>query len=204
MGDTYTFAVDVVRTVGARLAARAADLRLLVETGESFEEWLIWEAFLACRGRQADAGWCEVAARPTYGSEGVTGGDGRPSADRGGLRVGGPGDGANHGWVFVEVALLHDGNRAGGEWRARTEAAVARLLRLGWKRSAAVLVVVATGQRDAQTARTDFPAGRADWTRPALTDPFTIVLPGGGSVVVTAFDVKHDPAHTLTAAPARP
>jgi hypothetical protein len=33
-----------------------------------------------------------------------------------------------------------------------------------------------------------------------LTDPVVVRLPGGGQVVVTAFDVKRDPADTLTAA----
>ncbi|HUR54842.1 MAG TPA: hypothetical protein VMZ71_11970 [Gemmataceae bacterium] len=41
-------------------------------------------------------------------------------------------------------------------------------------------------------------AGCAVWNLPALTDPFVIALPGGGTVVLKAFDVKNDPAHTLT------
>ncbi len=35
------------------------------------------------------------------------------------------------------------------------------------------------------------------WNRPALTDPYVIPLPGGGSVAVTAFDIKENPAQVL-------
>ena len=31
----------------------AGDLRLMAETGSSFDEWLNWEAFLACTLREA-------------------------------------------------------------------------------------------------------------------------------------------------------
>jgi hypothetical protein len=52
MGDSYQFTADVFRTVCDRLSGKAADLRLLVESGTSFEEWLTYEAFLACKLRQ--------------------------------------------------------------------------------------------------------------------------------------------------------
>src|SRR4051794_9729407 len=127
MGDSYQFAVDVFRTVCDRLAARAGDLRPLVETSSSFEEWLSWEAFLACKQRQESYPFCEVAAGPTYSSEGVADAGGDP--DRGDLRVGGPNDGADHCWVFAEFALLHDGNRAGDGWRWEVEAGADKLRR---------------------------------------------------------------------------
>jgi hypothetical protein len=184
VGGSYQFAVDVVRTVCDRLAAMAADLRLLAEAGESYRDWLAWEAYLACRLRQADDSFCEVAARPTYASEGVADG---PGDDRGDLRVGGPDGGADHCWLFAEFVLVHDGNRAGGEWRREAEAAAARLERLGWKKSAALVVVAGA-----------IPG--AEWDRPALTDPCVIPLAGGGTFVVTAFDIKRDPADTLTPA----
>jgi hypothetical protein len=37
------------------------------------------------------------------------------------------------------------------------------------------------------------------WNQPALADPFVIALPGGGTVVLKAFDIKRDPGDTLTA-----
>lgn len=71
MIDSYAFAVDVFRTVADRLREKAADLRLLVEAAAPFEAWLTREAFLACKRRQATYPFCEVAADPTYASEGV-------------------------------------------------------------------------------------------------------------------------------------
>jgi hypothetical protein len=46
VSDSYAFAVDVVRTVCDRLAEKADDLRLMVETTSSFEEWINWESSL--------------------------------------------------------------------------------------------------------------------------------------------------------------
>jgi hypothetical protein len=199
VGDSYTFAVDVFRAVCDRLRAKAADLRLMVETALSFEEWVNWEAFLACKGLQEGYPFCEVAAKPTYASEGVAD-DGGPDRGQGDLRVGGPDDGAGHCWVFAEFVLLHDGNRTEGKWLRKVEADAAKLKRLGWKRSAVLLVVAAASRGDVQTEWADFLAGCAVWSQPALTDPVVITLPGGGSVVVKAFDIKRDPADTLTRA----
>jgi hypothetical protein len=137
------------------------------------------------------------ASKPTYASEGVADGGGEPDRNFGDLRGGGPNDEANHCWVFAEFALLHDGNRTGGEWLSIVEADASRLKRLGWKKSAALLVVVGVSRGEAWTERADLLAGRAVWNQPALPDPFVIPLPGGGTVVVKAFDIKCDPADTL-------
>ena len=200
MGDSYQFTIDVFRTICSRLAERPADLRLLVESGSSFEEWLNWEAFLACKLRQESYPFCEVAAKPTYASEGVPD-DGAPDRSPGDLRVGGPNDGADHCWVFAEFVLLHDGNRTGGEWLRKVEAAADRLKRLGWKKSASLLILVAASRGDVLAEWAGDLAGCAVWNRPALTEPFVIPLPGGGTVVLKAADIKRDPAHTLTSAP---
>lgn len=200
MGNSYQFTVDVFRTVCDRLSAKATELQLLVETGTSFDEWLTWEAFLACKLREPSYPFCEVAAKPTYASEDVTGDGNDPDRNLGDLRVGGPHDGADHCWAFAEFVLLHDGNRTGGEWRQRIEAEADRLRRLGWKKSASLLVVVAASRGDVMKEWGDDLAGCAVWNQPALTDPFVISLPGGGTVVVKAFDIKRNPADTLTAA----
>lgn len=179
LSESHAFAITVFRTVCERLVAKADDLRLMAEAAASFEEWLVWEAFLACKHRQPAERFCEVAAKPAYASEGLP-----DDGSRGGLRVGGPDDGADRCWLFAEFVLLH----AGDDWRRTTEDAEARLLRLGWRRSASLLIVVAVNR----VASADDP--------PALTDPCGIALPGGGTAVITAFDVKRDPADTLTGA----
>jgi hypothetical protein len=194
--DSLTFAVDVFLTVCVRLRSKAADLRLLVEAGSSFEAWLYWEAYLACKVRQERYPFCEVTAQPTYASEGITTEAGDPDRTFGDLRVGGPNDGADHCWLFAEFALLHDGT--GAKWLKKLEADAEKLKRLGWKRSAALLVVVAASRAEVRTEWADYLAGCAVWNQLALTDPVVIALPGGGSVVVKAFDIKQNPADTLS------
>jgi hypothetical protein len=200
VGDSHQFSVDVFRTVCDRLAENAAVLGLLAESGASFEGWLNREAFLACKLREATYPFCEVTAEPGYASEGVPD-EGDPNRNFGDLRVGGPNDGADHCWVFAEFALLHGGNRAAGEWRRKIEGDAEKLKRLGWKKSASLLVVVVARRGDVPTNAVDDLAGCAVWTQPALTDPFTIALPDGGSVLVNAFNIKRDPAHTLAEKP---
>jgi hypothetical protein len=188
--DSLTFAVDVFRTVCDRFRSKAADLRLLVEGGSSFEAWLHWEAYLACKLRQESYPFCEVSAKPTYASEGVATEVGDPDHTLGDLRVGGPNDGADHCWLFAEVVLAGGDENADRGWVKRAEAATGRLMRLGWKKSAALLIVVAV--------RTGDEMANEVWNQPALTDPCVIPLPDSGSVVVKAFDIKQNPADTLS------
>ncbi len=189
MPDSLAFSVDVFRTVCDRLLSKAADLQLLVESGDSFEEWLNWEAFLACKFRQEHYPFCEVSPKPTYASEGVATEAGDPDRNLGDLRVGGPNDGADHCWLFAEIVLLHDDSSS--EWLKKIEANLEKLKRLGWKKSAALLIVV-----DAR--RAEGLANGPLQDRTALTDPFVIPLPGGGKFVVNAFDIKTNRADTLT------
>jgi hypothetical protein len=194
--DSLTFAVDVFRTVCERLRSKAADLRLLVEDGYSFEEWLNWEAYLACKLRQEGYPFCEVTAKPTYASEDVKTETGDRDYNLGDLRVGGPNDGAEHCWVFAELALLHDGT--GAKWLKKIEADVEKLKRLGWKKSAALLIVVVASRTEVLTEWTDYLAGFAVWNGISLTEPCVIPMPGGGSVVLKAFDIKQNPADVLS------
>jgi hypothetical protein len=191
--DSLTFTVDVFRTVCDRFRSKAADLRLLVEGGSSFEAWLHWEAYLACKLRQESYPFCEVSAKPTYASEGVAAEAGDPDPTLGDLRVGGPNDGADHCWLFAEVVMAGADDDADRGWMKRAEAATGRLKRLGWKKSAALLIVVMVSRTN------DRPVGVADaaneiWNQPALADPCVIPLPAGGSLVVKAFDSKQNPA----------
>ena len=148
--------------------------------------------------RAADAGYCEVTARPTYASEGIPD-EADPTRNVGGLRVGGPDDGADHCWLFAEFVLLHDRNRPGEGWRRQFEAEADKLLRLGWKKSASLLLAAVVSRCDGVAAWAGEQAGCEIANRPPLTAPFVIPLPGGGTVVLLAIDVKRDPADTLTA-----
>lgn len=194
MTEPHALAVEVLRIVCDRLRDRAPELQLLAEAGASFEEWLAWEAYVACKARQANAGLCEVAAKPPYSGEGgenAKNDDGTPFNGTGDLRVGASYAEGDHRWVFAEVALLHDGNRGGDGWREKVESDAAKLRRLGWVKSISMLVVVAVGQ-EGVLAELD---GLSLWRRPALTAPLSFRLPGGRSVVVKAFDVKERNEH---------
>jgi hypothetical protein len=50
-------------------------------------------------------------------------------------------------------------------------------------------LVVVAGRGDVMTDWADYLAGCATWNRTSLTDPFVIALPGGGTVVLKAFDI---------------
>ena len=197
MVDSYTFAIDVVQTIGDRLATKTAEIGHLSETNTSFVEWLVWEAFLACKLRQASYPFCEVAATPTYASEGVVDA-GSATRNTGDLRVGGPEEGANHCWAFIEFALLGDANHAKEETACQLNAAVERLKRLGWKKSAALLLVLAVSQGDLLANWAEALVACGVWNQPTLTAPLVIALPNGGTAVLKAFDCKRDPTHILT------
>lgn len=196
MPDSLAFAVDVFRTICDRLRSKAADLRLLIESGYSFEEWLNWEAYLACKLRQEHFPFCEVSPKPTYASEGVATEAGDPDRNLGDLRVGGPNDGADHCWLFAEIVLLHDDTSM--KWLAKIESDIGKLKRLGWKRSAALLIVVQASRGEGLPGWAEDLENGPLRDRTALTDPFVIPLPGGGKVVVNAYDIKTNRADALT------
>lgn len=188
MVDSRTFAVDLFRTIAGHLGGKAVELGFLAEAELSFEDWLKWEAYLGCKRRQKSYPFCEVAIMPTYASEGVALDDSSECVT-GDLRVGGPNDGAHHCWAFIEFALLQ-GQMPVGDAMRKLEASIERLKKLGWKKSAALLIVVAVG--------TDDVAIDGLGNVPALTSPLLVALPNGGKMVLKAFDIKNDPSHTLT------
>ena len=150
---------------------------------------------MACKNRQEHYPFCEVTTKPTYASEHVATEKGDPDRNDGDLRMGSPNDRAEHCWVFAEFALLH--NRTGAEGLKKIDADVAKLKRGGWKKSAALLIVVAASRSDILTEWAEYLAGFPVWNQPALTDPYVLPLSGGGSVVVKAFDIKLNPTDTL-------
>lgn len=193
MSDAHSFAVDVLRIICCRFQEKAADLRLMAETDVSFEVWLNGEAYLACKLQQSAYPFCEVTAKPLYGGangEEVKDENGNPYLKQGDLRVGATYEKGDHRWVFAELAVLHDGNREGDKWQRKIEKDVSRLKRLGWVNSISLLVLVVVSKSDDLTTAVDRLESSAVWNRPALTEPFSLSLPDGGSLVVKAFDVK--------------
>ena len=87
-------AAEVFDRISDRFAGCAGDISRLVGAGWAFDEWLVWEAFLACVGHE---GW-SVSPRPAYASLGRHG-----DADFGALLVK-----AGDQSVVVELGLVHD------------------------------------------------------------------------------------------------
>lgn len=193
MSDAHSFAVDVLRIICRRFEEKAADLRLMAESGTSFKAWLNGEAYLACKLQQAAYPFCEVTAKPPYGGtngEDVNDENGNPYLKRGDLRVGATHEKGDHRWVFAEFAVLYDGNPPYDAWQREVEEDVSRLKRLGWVNSISLLVLVAVSRSDVLKTWGESLEGFGVWNRPALTEPFSLSLPDGGSLVVKAFDVK--------------
>jgi len=194
MKDPRQFTSDVFQTLCEWFEKKKATLETMVGSSAPFRDWIASESFLACKAREATYPFCEVAAGPSYASEGV--GAETPFEEAGDLRVGGPGDGANHCWVFVEFAFL--GKPVSSEGPREIDARASRLLRLGWKKSSSLLVVVLASHGDPLKEWAGHLANCGPWNRPALARPFVINLPGGGSVAFKAIDIKRDPADTIT------
>lgn len=190
MIDSITFTVDVVRAISKRVEIKLDEIGLLVASGERFQEWLVWEAFLACCVRSESYPYCEVVAKPTYASEGVIVDDSsaRQTAD---LRVGGPNDGANHCWAMIELVLVQQREDTLDASLQEMTTAIGRLRQLGWKKSAALLIVVAINP-SAELTHSDV------WQRPTVLAPLLFTIPGQGTLIIKAFDVKQDPANILT------
>lgn len=183
MDTPHTMAVEVLRLIGERLRSKPADLHDLVQSAASSKEWLAAEAFFACKPREIAGDFCEVVARPTYGSENVLDDSGQPDSTRGDLRVGGSYETTDHRWFFAEFVVIHNID----EPQRVIEAAIARLKRLGWKRSISAMILVVASPNDTP----------AMWNTPALDEPLVLSLPDGGSISIKAFDIKRDPSHVI-------
>jgi hypothetical protein len=86
---------EVFKTIAGRLAERASEIALFVESGSCFEQWCTWEAFAACRA----AGWT-ASPHPSYAAVGLLGS--REFAD---LLIFDPASGNQ---VLVELAIVYD------------------------------------------------------------------------------------------------
>lgn len=202
MTDAHRFAVDVLRIISDRFQEQAADLGRMAASGAAFDGWLNGEAFLACKLQQSGYPFCDVTLKPPYGGEngeGVMDANGNPCLKRGDLRVGATDEKGDHRWVFAEFVLLHGGDRDGDDWPQRIEQVVSRLKRLGWVNSISLLILVLVSQSEVLKEWGERLQRSGIWSRPALTQPFTLSLPGGGTLVVKAFDVKQDEANVRSA-----
>ena len=90
-----TFVRDVFDTIADHVSGRANEIALFLEPGVSFEQWCIWEAFVACRAKS----WL-VKPEVSYSEVGLMGSP--ESAD---LLVSDPARGDR---VLIELALIHD------------------------------------------------------------------------------------------------
>ena len=197
MHETLAFTTDVMEIIWNRLRNKSENLNHFLEGAVCFESWLNAEAYLACREQQPLRQFCEVTHQPTYGSEGVLCSGGLPSEDCGALRVGGSGGPGHHQWFFAEFVVLSGGRNIFEEGRTKTEHAILRLLKLGWKRSASVLVIVAGSLGDELGEWSKNLEQLSAWNRPLLLPPLMMNLPNGGVFTAKAFDIKRNPDDTL-------
>ena len=79
-----------IRSIAKQWQSRQEDIRSFAETKYSFEEWLNWEAFCACKSQHL-----KVTPKPTYPRS-------QKQAD---LRI--ELDGKK--FIWIEIALVHDG-----------------------------------------------------------------------------------------------
>lgn len=184
MIDSFQFTTDIVRGIQTRFLRKTNEIALLLEFQDSLKNWLEAEAFLACSVLNLPYSFCEISLQPTYASEGIS--DSLPS-DIGSLRVGGPEDGANHCWAFIEIAFQNCLNA--DEDQSTILAAVTRLKSLGWKKSAAILYVVS---RSAVGT-----VAKVTCDQPTIIPAEQIPLADGSILRFEAFDIKRDTANIL-------
>lgn len=170
-----------------RLQSRREDLFTLTGCTGSFEEWLNWEAYIACK---AVPEWCCIA-KPKYG--GTDGFDvTHPEYKNclGDIAVKRNEPGGGERWVFAEMALLHDGNR-NGKWRDKIACDIEKLRSVPFVNDIRLMVVIASSHRviTSDTAWETYLRGVQIWGSPT---PFcqTVQLQPHGSLVARAFQVS--------------
>src|ERR1043165_5217398 len=108
-------AMEVFTIVAKRFGAKVMELDWMTQTGNSFEEWCGWEAWLACTENFA---W-DVYAKPPYSKHGVA------TQEAGDWLV----DDKNGTKLFVELGLIHDGTGP-TKWAAKCDGDREKLLRI--------------------------------------------------------------------------
>jgi hypothetical protein len=113
-GQSMGIAQDVFTAVAKHLGGKSEQIETIAATGYSFEEWVNWEAYLACKGV---ADWV-VLPRPGYRGHGIA------TSDLGDLYVR-----SDSRELFVEVAVVHD--QTGAKWLEKIDWDREKLSRLG-------------------------------------------------------------------------
>jgi hypothetical protein len=161
---------EVFKTMMGRLAERAAEIALFLESGQPFEEWLSWESYAACRM----AGW-SAELRPSYAEAGLLG-----SRDEGDLLVTDP---ARDRRVLVEVAVVSDWST--NRWIAPLNLDTANLgrgLSPGVEPLQVIILAASHTRIEVNRQWLGWLAMTSVWTRPTdLTQ--TIPLPNNGELV---------------------
>lgn len=119
---------DVFLAVSARLVARSVDIGRMAATGYSFEEWVNWEAYLAC---DSVAGW-KACPKPGYRHHGCPDTD-----DLADLSV----ETESENSVIVEIAIVHD--ETGDKWKAKIDHDKDKLSTLPQDRATPLQILVA-------------------------------------------------------------
>lgn len=140
--DESDLAVDVFRCISDHLSARCTDLAEIVATGYSFEEWLNWESFLACRRRS----W-HVVPRPGYSGLGMV-----DSKELGDLLIR---PAQSERGVVVETATMHDWTAS--KWIDKVDRDSHKLKRLSESGQTGLQIVVVTSKNAI--------AGKDSWER---------------------------------------
>ena len=129
----------VFRCVAERYAGKAKEIGWMVETQNSFEEWLGWEAWLACT---ENFDW-NVYAKPQYSRFGL------PGKEAGDWLV----EDASGNKLLVELGLIHDGTGP-AEWSTKCDNDREKLLRVTDK-TAGLHLVLATSRLHSDIARSE-------------------------------------------------
>jgi hypothetical protein len=172
-GEEHMKPKEIFDRINTRLVTRRQDMLLMALTGYSFEEWINWEAFLACR--EASDG-SRVDPKPGYRATDLA--DTGEAAD---LLVGaveGP-------KVVVEVALVHDETL--DKWKDKIDYDQEKLSRVPKSKAATLQLVIAVSTKGSIVGNPVWETWFAKTRRFAATRPTfqsTTPIPEGGQYVI--------------------
>lgn len=125
---TETIDKKVFDTIVDRLRGLNESIGLFTSTGYSFEEWVSWEAFVACKGK-----WTGVHPKPAYAD--IL----RDSRSLGDLKVV-----VNANSLWLEIALVHD--KTGDKWIEKINSDTKKLRNLPYDTVRLQMLVVVSSE----------------------------------------------------------